>query len=81
MWAAGCVLGELLLHRPLLPGKTELDQVLNKIFLQYYLGKAIVHNRPYNNTCILSCQLLALCKFGLKASEAITESSSAKHEL
>lgn len=27
MWAAGCIMGELILHRPLLPGKTELDQV------------------------------------------------------
>ncbi|VDN01178.1 unnamed protein product [Thelazia callipaeda] len=30
MWAAGCILGELLIHRPLLPGETELDQI-NKI--------------------------------------------------
>ncbi|VDK78075.1 unnamed protein product [Litomosoides sigmodontis] len=30
MWATGCILGELLIHRPLLPGKTELDQI-NKI--------------------------------------------------
>uniref|UniRef100_A0A0R3RH04 Protein kinase domain-containing protein n=1 Tax=Elaeophora elaphi TaxID=1147741 RepID=A0A0R3RH04_9BILA len=27
MWATGCILGELLIHRPLLPGKTELDQI------------------------------------------------------
>lgn len=27
MWAAGCILGELLIHRPLLPGKTEIDQI------------------------------------------------------
>uniref|UniRef100_A0A1I7WTA2 Helicase C-terminal domain-containing protein n=1 Tax=Heterorhabditis bacteriophora TaxID=37862 RepID=A0A1I7WTA2_HETBA len=25
-WAAGCILGELLLHRPLLPGKSDIDQ-------------------------------------------------------
>ncbi|VDN39862.1 unnamed protein product [Gongylonema pulchrum] len=27
MWATGCILAELLIHRPLLPGKTELDQI------------------------------------------------------
>ncbi|MFH4976742.1 hypothetical protein AB6A40_003451 [Gnathostoma spinigerum] len=27
MWATGCIFGELLIHRPLLPGKTELDQI------------------------------------------------------
>ncbi|MCL4139449.1 UNVERIFIED_CONTAM: hypothetical protein GTU68_042404 [Idotea baltica] len=27
MWAAGCILGELLLHRPLLPGKSEINQI------------------------------------------------------
>jgi len=28
MWrAAGCILGELLAHRPLMPGKSELHQV------------------------------------------------------
>ncbi|XP_068207888.1 cyclin-dependent kinase 10 isoform X2 [Palaemon carinicauda] len=27
MWAAGCILGELLLHKPLLPGKSEIDQI------------------------------------------------------
>ncbi|CAD6184883.1 unnamed protein product [Caenorhabditis auriculariae] len=27
MWAVGCILGELLLHRPLMPGKTEIDQI------------------------------------------------------
>ncbi|GLH13815.1 Serine/threonine-protein kinase PITSLRE [Gryllus bimaculatus] len=27
MWAAGCILGELLGHRPLLPGRTELGQL------------------------------------------------------
>mmetsp|Transcript_21171 Transcript_21171/g.50165 ORF Transcript_21171/g.50165 Transcript_21171/m.50165 type:complete len:368 (+) Transcript_21171:151-1254(+) len=26
-WALGCILGELLLHRPLMPGATEADQV------------------------------------------------------
>ncbi|KAK6624904.1 Cyclin-dependent kinase 10 [Polyplax serrata] len=27
MWAAGCILGEILGHRPLLPGRTELGQL------------------------------------------------------
>ncbi len=27
MWAAGCILGELLLHKPLLPGRSELHQI------------------------------------------------------
>lgn len=27
MWAAGCILCELLLHRPMLPGKTEIQQI------------------------------------------------------
>lgn len=27
MWAAGCILGELLLHKPLLPGKSEIEQI------------------------------------------------------
>ncbi|KAK6727503.1 hypothetical protein RB195_005281 [Necator americanus] len=26
-WAAGCILGELLLHRPLLPGKSDMEQI------------------------------------------------------
>jgi len=30
MWASGCVLGELLLHKPLLPGHSEINQ-LNRI--------------------------------------------------
>jgi len=27
IWAAGCILGELLLHKPLLPGRTEVQQI------------------------------------------------------
>jgi cell division cycle 2-like protein len=27
MWACGCIMGELLIQRPLLPGKTELEQL------------------------------------------------------
>lgn len=41
MWAAGCILGELLAHKPLLPGRTEIAQLelivdlLGKIFKLY----------------------------------------------
>lgn len=31
LWAVGCILAELLLRKPLLPGETDLDQ-LSKIF-------------------------------------------------
>lgn len=27
MWATGCILGELLGHKPLLPGKSEIQQI------------------------------------------------------
>lgn len=27
MWSAGCILGELLLHKPLLPGRSEIQQI------------------------------------------------------
>lgn len=27
IWSAACILGELLLHKPLLPGRTELNQI------------------------------------------------------
>ncbi|KAJ1823498.1 hypothetical protein LPJ56_002973 [Coemansia sp. RSA 2599] len=27
MWSAGCILGELLIHRPFMPGKTEREQI------------------------------------------------------
>lgn len=27
MWAAGCILGELLGHKPLLPGRSEIQQL------------------------------------------------------
>lgn len=41
MWAAGCILGELLLHKPLLPGKSEIDQInliidlLGELYIEY----------------------------------------------
>ncbi|KAF1319770.1 Cmgc/cdk protein kinase, partial [Globisporangium splendens] len=43
MWACGCIFGELLLQEPLMPGKTELDQV-EKIFK--LLGRANDHIWP-----------------------------------
>ena len=27
MWSGGCILGELLAHKPLLPGKSEINQI------------------------------------------------------
>ncbi len=27
MWSAGCILGELLAHKPLLPGRSEINQI------------------------------------------------------
>ena len=27
MWSAGCILGELLAHKPLLPGRSEINQL------------------------------------------------------
>ncbi len=27
MWSAGCILGELLAHKPLMPGRSEIDQI------------------------------------------------------
>ena len=27
MWSSGCILGELLAHKPLLPGKSEINQI------------------------------------------------------
>ena len=27
MWSCGCILGELLAHKPLLPGKSEINQL------------------------------------------------------
>lgn len=33
MWAAGCILGELLAHKPLLPGRSEINQLERMIDL------------------------------------------------
>ena len=42
VWSVGCIFGELLQHKPLFPGKSEIDQV-NKIckvrlMPRHYLG-------------------------------------------
>lgn len=45
MWACGCIMGELLLHKPLLPGKDEIDQVNTFIFKALYF-----HHDPRTDT-------------------------------
>lgn len=63
IWAAGCILGELLLHKPLLPGRTEVQQLDMIIDLLGTPHSAIwpemdqlpalqnftLKNQPYNN--------------------------------
>ena len=41
MWSVGCIFGELLLHKPLFQGKSEIDQ-LNKIFQVCYHGRQVL---------------------------------------
>ncbi|VDO31402.1 unnamed protein product [Onchocerca flexuosa] len=58
MWATGCILGELLIHRPLLPGKTELDQAIHFASISKKIWKGIeelpalrnfqLRSQPYN---------------------------------
>ncbi|KOB55525.1 Cdc2-related kinase, partial [Operophtera brumata] len=48
MWAAGCILGELLANKPLLPGRTEIEQlelIVDLLALQNFTLK----QQPYNN--------------------------------
>uniref|UniRef100_A0A914HXZ0 cyclin-dependent kinase n=1 Tax=Globodera rostochiensis TaxID=31243 RepID=A0A914HXZ0_GLORO len=49
MWACGCILGELLLHKPLLPGKDEIDQIRLIISLVGTPTEKIWPEMPYNN--------------------------------
>nr|VZI23361.1 unnamed protein product [Spirometra erinaceieuropaei] len=63
IWSAGCIMGELLLHKPLLPGKTEIHQLELTIDLlgtpneQIWPGmsslplldKITLKKQPYNN--------------------------------
>ena len=43
IWSIGCIMGELILKEPLVPGKGEIDQV-NKIFK--LLGRPTQENWP-----------------------------------
>ncbi|ESN90086.1 hypothetical protein HELRODRAFT_186224 [Helobdella robusta] len=63
MWAAGCILGELLVHKPLLPGRTEINQI--ELIIDMFgtpteqiwpgfsnlpvLGNFTLKRQPYNN--------------------------------
>lgn len=63
MWAVGCILGELLIHKPLLPGKTEIQQIdliidllgtpSDSIWPEYATLPALknftLRTQPYNN--------------------------------
>ena len=63
MWAAGCILGELLAHRPLMPAKSELQQIElivemlgtpNENIWPGFLKLPLIQNyslrkQPYNN--------------------------------
>ena len=49
LWSAGCILGELLLGRPLLPGDDEMSQ-LRKIFS--LLGQGYIVNDGYIYICM-----------------------------
>lgn len=45
MWAAGCILGELLANKPLLPGRTEIEQlelIVDLLGKYYYLYLYII---------------------------------------
>ena len=47
LWSLGCILGEMLLERPLYPGNSTLDQVIDYLFssAQYHLPKMVVRRR------------------------------------
>lgn len=63
MWAAGCILGELFLHKPLFPGTTEIQQLEliievlgtpNEQIWEGFSGLPVLKNvilkhQPYNN--------------------------------
>ncbi|CAH8458653.1 unnamed protein product [Schistosoma turkestanicum] len=63
IWSAGCIMGELLLHKPLLPGKTEVhqleliidllgtpnDQIWPNLSKLPALEKINLKKQPYNN--------------------------------
>ncbi|KAL3860711.1 hypothetical protein ACJMK2_010797 [Sinanodonta woodiana] len=63
MWAAGCIMGELLAHRPLLPGRSEIHQI--ELIIEMFgtpndaiwpgfsdlpaLSNMTLRKQPYNN--------------------------------
>ena len=49
MWAVGCIMGELLSHKPLLPGTSEIDQINRIIEL---LGNRIFYSFIYDSIFI-----------------------------
>ncbi|XP_078430255.1 protein IMPAIRED IN BABA-INDUCED STERILITY 1-like isoform X2 [Wolffia australiana] len=77
MWSAGCVLAELLLGKPVLQGRTEVEQ-LHKIFKlcgspsdEYWKKSKLPHatifkpHHPYESCLKERCQGLPDCAFGL----------------
>lgn len=44
MWSAGCIFGELLLHKPVFPGRSEIHQLQLIIDM---LGKRRIHLNPF----------------------------------
>ena len=54
MWAVGCILGELLRHEPLFPGKTELAMVQAFVGLLGPPTPAIWPVRIPTCTCMLT---------------------------
>merc|ERR1712165_12299 len=67
MWSAGCILGELLAHKPLLPGKSEINQLELVVDL---LGT------PNDNIWPEFSSLPALEDFTLKQQPAFASSTS-----
>ncbi len=55
IWSAGCVFGELLLHKPLLPGRSELNQIELIIDLLGTPNEAIWPVRSYLCYKFLRC--------------------------
>lgn len=61
MWAVGCILAELLLRVPFLPGESDLDQ-LSRIFQ--------VFGTPTEETWPVSCSDKIMCFFILLTPKA-----------
>lgn len=52
MWSVGCIIGELLLRKPIFPGESDIDQLV-KIF--NVLGTPKEEDWP---VCFLSCEIM-----------------------